>query len=49
MGLNGLLRKEACGGKLSKTSGNNSWRISENPASLHGNEKQTEPILPVAV
>lgn len=49
MGLIGLLEKDACSGKPSKASGNNSWRISENPASLHGNGKQTQPILPVAV
>lgn len=43
MGLNGLLEKETCGGKPSKTSRNSSWRISENPVPLLGNGKKPNP------
>ena len=41
-----MLEKEACTQKPSRASRNNSWSISENPVSLQGNEKQTQPILP---
>lgn len=43
MGLNGLLEKEIFGGKPSKTSRNNGWKILESPVPLLGNGKPTNP------
>lgn len=43
MELNGLLEKETCSGKPSKTSRNNAWRNSENPVPQLDNGKQTNP------